>query len=157
MVLNQWKCSCSLKKLSLRRQCDEWVGIVDQNIIKPFKVDVSVKLNNANYCHFMDKNLFECYKTHPRSFKAVCVYMHDNDPSHISKLTREFFERKIFTGEKIIEWPPSYPHRKPMIVKKESYECGKRNMTKRRTMEASKTTMSRNEIDDWQKYNNING
>ena len=32
--------------------------------------------------------------------------MRDNAPSHVSKLTCEFFEYKRFT-EKIMEWPPS--------------------------------------------------
>ena len=40
--------------------------------------------------------------------------MHDNAPSHISKLTREFSKHKSCTGEKIMEWPPSNPDLNPI-------------------------------------------
>ena len=40
-----------------------WAGNVDQTIIEPFKVNEGVKMNNANYCNFMDKTLFEWYKS----------------------------------------------------------------------------------------------
>ena len=31
------------------------------------------------------------------------LYMDDNPPSHVSKLTHKFFEHKLFTEEKIME------------------------------------------------------
>ena len=35
--------------------------------------------------------------------------MHQNPPSHVSKLTREIFEHKKVTGVKIMEWLLSNP------------------------------------------------
>ena len=43
------------------------------------------------------------------SFKKKCVFIHNNAPSPISKLTFEFFEHKRFIGEKIIKYPPLSP------------------------------------------------
>lgn len=82
-------------------------GIVDQTIIGPFKVDEGVKLNSDNYCDFIKKIFFAWYKSQFHSFKVKCVFMHDNAPSHVSKLAHVLFEHKGFTGEKIMEWPSS--------------------------------------------------
>ena len=65
-----------------------WAGIVDQTIIASFKVE-GVKRNVAN--DFMDKIFFPCFKFQSRCFEVKCVSMHDNAPSHVSKLTSEFF------------------------------------------------------------------
>ena len=65
-------------------------------------------MNNDNYCDFMDKIFSPWYKFQSQSFKVKCLFMHDNVPSHVSKLTREFFEHKNFTGE-MIEWLPPSP------------------------------------------------
>lgn len=67
-----------------------WAGIADQTNIGPFKVDEGVKLNNANYWDFMYKTFFEWYKSQPGSFKAKCVFMHNNAALYVSKVTHEF-------------------------------------------------------------------
>ena len=46
----------------------------------------------------MDKNIFVQSKYLSRIFKAKYVFMHNNSPFHLSKLTREYFEHKRFTG-----------------------------------------------------------
>ena len=68
-----------------------WTRIVDQAIIEPFQVDKGVKLSSANYFNFMDKS-FAWYKSQSCSFKVKCVFMRDNAPSLVLKLTCEFFE-----------------------------------------------------------------
>ena len=70
--------------------------------------------------------------------------MHDNAPSRVSKLTREFFEHK---GEKIIEWPPSNPNLNPfenlwLVVKMKLYEGSKQCNSKADQWESIKTIMS---------------
>ena len=55
-----------------------WVGIIDQPIIRPFNIYKWVKLNSANYCDFMDKNLCAWYKSLSCSFKVKCVLMDNN-------------------------------------------------------------------------------
>ena len=79
-----------------------WAGIVDQTIIGSFKVNEGVKLDSANYCDFRDKSCFAWYKSQSCSFKMKCI-MYDSAPSHVYKLTHEFFEHKRFAGEKITD------------------------------------------------------
>ena len=100
-------------------------GIVDQTIIGPFKIDEGVWLDSANYCDFMDKTFFAWYKSKPRSFKVKCVFMHEDAPSQVSKLTC-----KRFTGNKIMGWPLSIHDLSPIkrlwsIVTIKLYEGGK--------------------------------
>lgn len=107
-----------------------WVEIVDQSIIGPFKVDEAVKLNSASYCDFMNKTFFSWHKSQSSNFKVKCVFMHNNAPFHVSKLTCELCEHKRFTGEKIMEWLPSSPDLNLIknqwsIVKMQLYEGGK--------------------------------
>ena len=111
-----------------------WVGIVDQTITGSLKVS-EVKLNSTNYCNFIDNTFFVCYNSQSHCFKVKCVFMHDNAPSHVSKLICEFFEHGRFTGEKIIEWLPSSLDLKPIknqwsIIKIKLYESGKQNNSK---------------------------
>ena len=47
-----------------------WDGIVDQTIIRPFKVDERVKLNGADYCNLMNKTFFTWFKFQSCSFKV---------------------------------------------------------------------------------------
>lgn len=65
------------------------IEIVDKTITEPFKVYEGVKLNSVNYFVFMDKT--EWYNFQPCNFKVKCVFMHNNAPSHMSKVTAEFF------------------------------------------------------------------
>ena len=51
----------------------------------------------------MDKTFFAWYKSHSRNFKVKCVFMHDNAPSYVLELNREFFENERFTVEKIMK------------------------------------------------------
>ena len=117
-------------------------GIIDQTIIEPFKV--KVKLNSTNYSDFMDKTFFAWHNFQSYSFKVKRVFMHNNVPSHVSKLTYEFFEHERFTGDKIMEWPPSPDlnliENLQSIVKVKLYEGGKQYNSKADLWKAIKTT-----------------
>lgn len=76
-----------------------YAGIVNRNIIEPFEVNESVKLNSTNDCES-----FEWYKRQPCSFKTKCILMHDNAPSHASHLAREFLECNRFAEDRIMQW-----------------------------------------------------
>ena len=66
-------------------------------------------MKELNDCNSMYKTFFAWYKSQSHSFKVNCVFMHDNAPSHVSKLTCEFFKHESFTGETIMKWAPSNP------------------------------------------------
>ena len=77
---------------------------------------------------------FALYKFQSCSLKVKCVFMQDN-ASHVSKLTREFFEKEKFRWEKVMEWPPSNSDLNLIkylwsIVKMKLYECGKQYNSK---------------------------
>ena len=105
-------------------------GIVDQTLIGPFRVDDGAKLNSDSYCKFLDATFFHWYKTQPRRLKTKWTFMHDNAPSHASRLTRQILEAKRISGERIMEWPPQNSDLNPIenlwsIVKMKLYEDGK--------------------------------
>ena len=87
-------------------------------------------MNSTNNCDFMDKTFLAWYMSKSRSFKVKWVLMRDNASSHVSKLTREFFEHKIFTRQKIMKGLPTSPDQNLIenlrsYVKMKSYEVGK--------------------------------
>ncbi|XP_014780265.1 uncharacterized protein LOC106876286 [Octopus bimaculoides] len=110
-------------------------GIVNRTIIGPFKVDEGVKRNGTNYCEFLDQTFFEWYKRQPHNFKIKCIFMHDNVPSHASRLSCEFLERERFTEDKTMERSPSSPDLNSVenprsIIKQKLYEGGKQYNSK---------------------------
>ena len=113
-------------------------GIINQTIVGPFEVDEEVKLSSTNNCDFMDKTFFASYKS--QSIKVKCVFMHDNAPSHASKLTHEFFEHKRFIEGKIMDGDHQVDlnpiKNLSLIVKMNLYEGGKEDLSK-----TIKTTM----------------
>ena len=121
-----------------------WAGIVHRTIIGPFKVDEGVKLNSVSYCAFLEKTFLQWYKAQPRSFKTKCTFMHDNAPSHASRLTKQFLEGKRIKGDRIMEWPASSPDLNPIenvwsILKRKLYEGGKQYRNKLDLWEAIKS------------------
>ena len=135
------------------QECDSGIicgRIVDKIFIETFKDDEVVKLNSADYSDYMNKTFFEWCKSQFH-FKVKCVFMYDNAPFQVSQLTREFFEHKRLTREKIIEWKPSSAELNPIenlwsLVKMKLYEGGKQYKSKEDLWEAIKTTMSEVEL-----------
>ena len=88
--------------------------------------------------------------------------MPDNAPFHVSKLTHEFFENKIFTGEKMITQLPSCPDLNLIenlwsLVKIRFYKGGKQYSNKSDQWEAIKTIMLKIESAEVKKINKYNG
>ena len=48
------------------------------------------------------------------SFKVKCIFMHDNAPSYVSKLTHKFFGHTRFTDETIMKLPSTSPDPNPI-------------------------------------------
>ena len=72
------------------------------------------------------------------------VFIHNNAPFHVSKVTYEFFEHKIFSENK--EWPQLSPDLNPIenlssIMKMKLYESLKQYKSKADLWEVIKTTV----------------
>ena len=70
--------------------------------------------------------------------------MHDNAPSHASRLTKQFLEGKRIKGDRIMEWPTSSPDLNPIenvwsILKRKLYEGRKQYRNKLDLWEAIKS------------------
>lgn len=118
-----------------------WAGIVGSEIIGPFKVEEGVKLNSDNYCELLNAEFFPWYRSQSRVFKRDSIFMHDNAPSHASKVTTEFLAKKGFSGKKLMVWPSSSPDLNPIenmwaLLKKEMYKGGKQYKSKGDVWEA---------------------
>ena len=84
------------------------------------------------------------------------LFIHENSPSHLSKLTFEFFEHKRFTEEKIMKWPPSsfalnLVENLWSTTKIKLYESGKQGKSKADLWEAIQTIMMKIEPADLRK------
>ena len=106
-----------------------WARIHSDKLIGPYKVDDGVKPTSQSYCEFLDKTFFKWFKSQSRSFKTKCLFMYDNAPSHAANATRQFLERKEFSGKKLMMWLPASPNLNTIenlwaIVKK-MYASGK--------------------------------
>lgn len=72
-------------------------GNMDQTLTELFKFDEGYKPNIANYCDYISK-----------AFLGIkCIFMSDNVPSHVSKVT-VYLSNANFTKDNIMEWQPSF-------------------------------------------------
>ena len=130
-----------------------WAGIIDQTIIGQFKVDYGLKLNTAIFWDFMNKTFFTWYKFQSRSFKVKCVFMRNNAPSHVSKLTCDFFfntkdlqEKRKWNGRhQVLIWMRSKIYGQSRGL----YRGSKQYNSKTDLWGEIKTTMSENEQNQW--------
>lgn len=58
------------------------------------KID-DAKINTENYSKFLDKAIFEWYRSQPR-FKLKIIFMQDNVPLHSTKITIVYFVKNVF-------------------------------------------------------------
>ena len=79
-----------------------WAAIVGKKVIGPFKVDKGVKMNSEKYSSFLDANFFRWRKSQRRQFKANCIFMHDNAPTHASQYTKASLTRKCIKDKKLM-------------------------------------------------------
>ena len=106
-----------------------WVGINNQAINEPFKVNERVKMNSANHCNFFlhvtNLLLFQCE-----------ILMQSNAHSNVTRFIHVLFEYKRFTGKKITERPPLSTDLSPienlwLIIEIKLYEIAKQYNSKR--------------------------
>ena len=103
-----------------------WAGIIGNELVAPFKVENGVKIDLARYTQFFEKNLMPWMKKKSTAFKKNMVFMLDNAPSHASKFTREWLEKKGIKEDHLMTWPPASPDLNPIenywsLLKRELY------------------------------------
>ena len=86
-----------------------WAGIINDELVGPFRIKDGVKMNSETYCNFLNENLMPWMKKKPAAQRKKLIFMHDNAPSHASKNTKEWLISKGITGERIMEWPACSP------------------------------------------------
>ena len=64
-----------------------WAGIINNQIVDPFRVPNGVKMCAKSFADFI-KNFLPWYKKQPLVIKRKMIFMH-NAPSHAAHYTRE--------------------------------------------------------------------
>ena len=96
-----------------------WAEIVGDNLIGQFRVPDGVKIDSKCYIKVLAANFFLWYRSQTRTLKQKCMIMHDNAPTHASRLVREFLASKRIERRQsgnISGW---------QAINKQSAACGK--------------------------------
>lgn len=86
-----------------------WAGVIDEELVGPFRVPDGVKMNSEAYCQFLDQHLMPWLRKKRAAIRKRIILMQDNAPSHASKYSREWLCTKGFNNDKIMDWPACSP------------------------------------------------
>ena len=112
-----------------------WAGIINNEMVGPFRVKDRVKITAETYTAFLKEFLLPWYKKKSLSFRKKLIFMHNNAPSHAARLTLGFLNKLLVKNATIIEWPPYSPDLNPIeniwsIIKCNIYANGKQFSSK---------------------------
>ncbi|KAF4651908.1 hypothetical protein FOL47_011357, partial [Perkinsus chesapeaki] len=107
-----------------------WVGMVDGRVIGPVRMKPGVKLNSEKYTELLEDSLFSWLKKEPLSQRRKYILQQDNAPSHVSKYTLSFLDKKGFKEHRRLPWPSNSPDLNPVenywsILKRKIYANNK--------------------------------
>ena len=118
-----------------------WAGIINNQIVGPFRVPDGVKMCAKSYVDFLQKSFLPWYKKQPLALKRKMIFMHDNAPSHAARYTREALTKFGFKEARLMVWPACSPDLNPIenfwsLLKRNVYEDGKQYSSKNCLWEA---------------------
>lgn len=107
-----------------------WAGMIDNEIIGPFRFNHGTKITSDVYCNFLEEHLIKWHKSKSLTLRRKMIFMHDNAKSHSAKHTTEFLAKNTFKDNKLMIWPPCSPDLNPIEnywsnLKQHIYQAGK--------------------------------
>jgi transposase len=112
-----------------------WSGIIDNELVGPFRVNDGVKMTAKVYIDFLNEHLLPWHKKKLLTFRRNLFFMHDNAPSHAARLTTDYLNSVFARHGKIMEWPACSPDLNPIenlwsILKRKIYSSGRQYKSK---------------------------
>ena len=81
-----------------------WDGIINSTLVGPFTVRKGVKMNLKNYVDFLQANFMQWFNNKSKTFKNKMIFMHDNAPSHATRVTSQFMKWQGRKGKRFMVW-----------------------------------------------------
>ena len=113
-----------------------WAGIINKEVVGPFRVAEGVKINSENYCQFLESTFFKrWFNKKSASLRKNLIFMQDNAPSHASKYSKAWLAQKGIKDDRLMTWPPCSPDLNPIenfwaLVKQYVYVGGRQYSSK---------------------------